>query len=913
MSVTEAAVTVIVPVYGDVGDVTRCLESVVMHASGIAVPFELLVIDDASPDSTIRTYLDRFASRNTSFPVTVLRNIENLGFLRTVNRGLRRAANDVVVLEADTAVTAGWLDRLAAVASEVADVATVTPLTNQGSICTLPQQIVDAFGLATPNPRVDECARFVADHSLRLLPEIITSVGFCTYITCRALDMCGLRDEETLGGDDGEEVDICLRATRLGLRHIVDDSTFVYHRGGGSVDKDTRERAPDSARVALAALELALGERRRGRTHVLQILHNEPGEMGGTEKFLNALMEALEDECDFSVLYPVQSGFVLQTRWKTAGGDQLVERFLLPGGPRQVTQVRDELAAAAVVMALDMFDYDAVHVHNLIGLSISPLSVLAQFDGPVLCSVHDLFLACPNFSLLYRNVEPCGIPDDLSVCDRCLETVAHSPMPGSPLIHNLSRGYLIDFRNAVRENLAVVDHWVFATRSAADTFMRVYEPEPSRMRVIEHGSVIRLGRRTPEPDPTLIYGEPLRVAFVGLGWAKKGLDAVNELADAFRDSSIEIHHFGELKQPASFALHAHGPYDNEFLPELLHRTGVQIVLLPGPYAETFGIVMTEALVAGLPVIGATYGALGERIRATGAGWTIDPMNVDGIRTLITRLDRARDEVMRATCRVRQLKLETVKDTAHRYAALYHSTRRDGDHGERQEHARDLPSYAAIAGTEMGRSDRSDTKRLLRHVRALSEVNDQLQAQLRSAPAPRNPATGGEGTERLELRAAASEPFLVRSHKRGCFLVEGSLRREIKAGILFAALARAIGQVREVRDSQLDTWNEGPPVEVFLAPHGPAFVVIGGRKHSIRGLPRPYQVATDEMLRFPVGPELLIRVPPPTRGARIRRVLRREGFWSGSAITARRAIGRLRRMLPSAGLKGGTRARSRGES
>ncbi|HEY5075939.1 MAG TPA: glycosyltransferase [Acidimicrobiia bacterium] len=867
----EAPVTVIVPVYRDIDAVTRSLEAVVTHAPGISIPFELLLIDDASPASDVRAYLDRFAARDGPFPVTLLRNTEQLGFIATVNRGLRRAAGDVVVLEADTAVTAGWLDRLAGVASEVADVASVTPLTNRGSICTLPQQIVDAFGLATPNPRVDECANFVAVHSLRLLPEIVTGVGFCTYITRRALDTCG---------PPAEEVDICRSATRLGLRHIVDDSTFVYHRGGGSVGQDTRERAPDAARVSLAGLELALGERRRGRTHILHIMHNEPGETGGTEKFLNTLMEALEDEYDFSVLSPVQSGFALQTRSKTAGGDPLVERFLLPGGPRPVTQVRDEFAAAALVMALDMFDYDAVHVHNLIGHSLSPLSVLAQFDGPVLCSVHDLFLACPNFSLLYRNVEPCGIPDDLSVCDRCLETVARSPMPGSPRIDNLSRDYLTDFRNEVRENLASVDHWVFATQSAADTFLRVYEPEPSRVRVIEHGSVIRLGRRTPEPDQSLIYDEPLRVAFVGLGWAKKGLDAVNELADTFWDTSIEIHHFGELKQRASFELHAHGPYDNEFLPELLHRSGVQIVLLPGPYAETFGIVMTEALVAGLPVVGATYGALGERIRATGAGWTIDPMNVDGMRALIARLDRARDEVMRATRRVRRLKLETVKDTAPQYAALYDSAQQ--------------------------RSHRSDTNRLRRHIRALSEVNAQLQAQLGS---------GGSRSIDAAARhpAGAWEPFLVRSHKRGGFVVEGSMRREIKGGILFAALARAIGDVREVRDSQLDTWIEGPPVEVLLAPTGPAFVVIGGRKRSIRGLPLPYQVATDEMLRFPVGPELLVSVPPPTKGARVRRVLRREGIWGAGAITARRAIGRLQRKLSATGLRAGTRARSRGES
>ena len=172
----------------------------------------------------------------------------------------------------------------------------------------------------------------------------------------------------------------------------------------------------------------------------------------------------------------------------------------------------------------------------------------------------------------------------------------------------------------------------------------------------------------------MIYDEPLRLAFVGIGWAKKGLDVVNELAEAFRDTTVEIHHFGDLKQAASPELHTHGTYDNEFLPELLHRAGIQIVLLPGAYAETFGIVMSEALAAGLPVIGARYGALGERIRAHGVGWTIDPMDPSGIRDVIERLDRSRDEVMRTSRRVLEVKLETVAETAHRYASLYHGAK-----------------------------------------------------------------------------------------------------------------------------------------------------------------------------------------------------------------------------------------------
>ena len=127
---------------------------------------------------------------------------------------------------------------------------------------------------------------------------------------------------------------------------------------------------------------------------------------------------------------------------------------------------------------------------------------------------------------------------------------------------------------------------------------------------------------------------------------------------------------GPLTDEASPHLRTHGVYDNQVLGDLLHRTGIQIVVLPGAYAETFGLVMSEAVLAGVPVIGASYGALGERIRAHAAGWTIDPTDADSLVTLVERLDANRDEVLRATRRVHAIELDTVAATAPRYAALY---------------------------------------------------------------------------------------------------------------------------------------------------------------------------------------------------------------------------------------------------
>ena len=686
-------ITVIVPVYGGLAYTQRCLESVVRHADP-RVPMELVVIDDASPELPVREYVDEFGARPAPFPVTVLHNEENLGFVRTVNRGLRMATGDVVILNSDTAVTDGWLFSMAA-AGAILDVATVTPLTSHGSICTLPAPILEAFDLEGADPRIDECAAFLRANSLALLPEVITGVGFCMYVTRRALDLCGFLDEDTFGRGYGEEVDFCLRASRVGLRHLVDDATFVYHRGGVSFGDEqlegwnrssalidarypffrpnnTHERITDPLAVSFAALELALHERDATRPHVLHILHSGLDAMGGTEKYVAALLGTLEHDFDFSVLYPVESGFVLGTYWNV-DGHRTENQFLIPGAANQVTRLNDEVAREALETALDLFDFDAVHIHNLIGHSLAPFDALVEFPGKVVCSVHDLFLACPNFSLLYMKSDPCGIPDDLAVCARCFADIAASPMPGSPPMPHGSVEYLLEFRAAVNARLDVVDHWVFPSRSAADYFLRVYDPEPDRIVIIEHGSVIRLNRRPGRPDERLLRDEPLRVAFVGLGWSKKGLDVVNELAEAFRGTSVEIHHFGPLKQPASPELHAHGAYDNELLPELLHRAGIQVVLLPGAYAETFGMVMGESLAAGIPVIGARYGALAERIRAQGSGWTIDPTHPDGIRELIDRLDRSRDELVRVTRRVLGVPLEAVDEVSPRYAALYRAT------------------------------------------------------------------------------------------------------------------------------------------------------------------------------------------------------------------------------------------------
>jgi hypothetical protein len=219
---------------------------------------------------------------------------------------------------------------------------------------------------------------------------------------------------------------------------------------------------------------------------------------------------------------------------------------------------------------------------------------------------------------------------------------------------------------------------------------------------------------------------------------------------------------------------------------------------------------------------------------------------------------------------------------------------------------------------MDETQTHDADRTRRQMRALAAVNRQLHSQLeggtmrvaRGAGAQHNELLGVDGTEyghagarrvaaadwlnQLELQGG-SDARLVRAPKRGVFVLEGSLRRQVKAGMVTIALARFLGEPRDIAPAELDRFREGPPVEVMEADSGPAFVIVGGRRWPIRGLPLPYRISNEEMHRFPEARELNIASVTGSTGTRIKRaraVLAREGAVRGAATLANKGARKL---------------------
>jgi len=233
----------VIPIYRGADDSRHCVESVM--AAGGSVSPQVILVDDASPDEAVRRWLSALGG---DMPLELLRNSTNRGFVASANLGMRHAGDrDVVLLNSDTVVCDGWLDRLAAQAYARDRVGTVTPFSNHGTICSYPLlDGRDDLPQGESAASIDAaCAGANAGRSVPLP----SSVGFCMYVRRDCLDEVGTFDERTFGLGYGEEVDFSRRALRLGWEPRLAADTFVWHRGEASFGAQAAERRRTSLRL----------------------------------------------------------------------------------------------------------------------------------------------------------------------------------------------------------------------------------------------------------------------------------------------------------------------------------------------------------------------------------------------------------------------------------------------------------------------------------------------------------------------------------------------------------------------------------------------------------------------------------------------------------------------------------------
>lgn len=213
--------SIIVVTFNALEHTVRCVESVFKHTKD----FELILVDNASNDGT-RGYL--MALKVTRDNVKVILNDENKNFGPGNNQGYEAADGQyIVLLNSDTAVTPGWLDRMQRVMDTEERCAMVGPVSGSSA----GRQYVGRLETGLwdlDNKAIQRANQFAGQHE-----ETGMLFGWCILASRDFLkDEPYLFDERFT--NSFEDNDLCLRARLKGWRLFIDWSTYIHHHGQGS-------------------------------------------------------------------------------------------------------------------------------------------------------------------------------------------------------------------------------------------------------------------------------------------------------------------------------------------------------------------------------------------------------------------------------------------------------------------------------------------------------------------------------------------------------------------------------------------------------------------------------------------------------------------------------------------------------
>ncbi len=609
-------VDVVVPVYNAPDDVRQCVASVL---ATLRPDVRLVLIDDASPQAGVAAFFAEMEQR--AHPqVVLLRNDVNQGFTGTANRGMGLSRADVILLNSDTIVTAGWLDALMHCAATDPRIGTITPFSNNAEICSFPDFCVANAWPADGN--ADRVAAAMAEAAVPTYPDLPTGVGFCMFVRRALLDAIGEFDP-AFGLGYGEENDFCLRAAAAGWRNVLADNAFVVHTGGRSFEGQKAwlgprnmalllERHPhyldmvhayiaaDPLRPLRAAAALRLAVATTPDRGVLHVIHHHGG---GTETHVRALIHASRDRWRHYLAIAV--GDYWQVEEHRPYGGTITFKFLRTDHEPW----RDFVGGICATFGVAL-----IHLHNISACRDGILTALEDPPVPFGYTVHDLNFACPTITFLDASGFFCGAQTDPAVCGRCL--AAQPSFVDVDIVDWRLRHHALLARAAFR---IAPSHWVAAM------LQRYFADCPAT--VIAHGAPTDVAVPVASLPLTVPDDGIPTVALLGAIGPDKGARRIERLVALARERNVplrfvligymDVEH-GPVQSPdARFTVH--GRYAASELPALLDHYRVALVLFPSAGPETFSYTLTEGWSAGRPAVVPPIGALAERVQGSGAG------------------------------------------------------------------------------------------------------------------------------------------------------------------------------------------------------------------------------------------------------------------------------------------------------
>lgn len=589
--------SVILPVYRNVEMTKRCILAA-MPAILATKNAKILAINDASPDVGMQAMLDECALLWPNVFFT-LQNSINLGFVQTVNRGLAYFDQaDVVLLNSDVIVPQTWLPRLIDEAYQNSNIGTVTPFSNNATICSFPH-----FLQENPQPFNLNVDVIDAIFQQKKLPCVSapTGVGFCMYIRRSCLDEIGYLNAERFGRGYGEENDLCQRALKKGWLNIISPNIYAYHEGGVSFSTDKQLLVDNAMRVIeelhpnyhsdvqkfVQADPLRTSRIQRyiallSSLQMPKILHISHGIGGGVGQHIDELSRYSADKKVKSLLLMPsndQNTFIL-TFDVSEYSDKLV--FTLP-------QDYD-----ALIDLLKIIQVGIVHFHHTLRLHPKIHDLPLDIGVSYILTVHDFYWLNGNPTLTDASGKYPGVySDDIE----------------NPLYPLSVDNTAIMWRNQLRPLIESAYGVIFPSESTLKIFADMYLIK--KPIVAAH---LEVGRDVGKRPSRLFQKKTYTIGVLGAIGREKGADLLEEMAVLAKKNNLAINFklIGYAYRPLN-AVETTGAFDVNNLTFLIQEHQLDIIFFPAQCPETYSYTLSFALDVGLPIIAPSIGAFPERL------------------------------------------------------------------------------------------------------------------------------------------------------------------------------------------------------------------------------------------------------------------------------------------------------------
>lgn len=610
-------VAIIIPVYDGFSATKTCITLCLKHKAPHA---RLIIVNDASPNPDILKYLSYIDKKHDVF---ILHNQKNLGFPKSVNRGMRhrRADEDVVLLNSDTLVCRNWLTQLQRAAYAQADIGTATPLSNNATIFSYPS----ATGI-NPIPDARACQDISAVMGRLWRGETIdvpTAHGFCMYVKSACLEQTGLLREDIFAQGYGEENDFSRRAAALGWRHVACMGTYVGHAESQSFSPVKFDLIARNLHV-LNRLHpgydqlVARWQNRdplapyRKKLDLARLHQNRP--------FLKSVILIMHD----------REGGILRHVWHRASLYEQAGIFAFIMAPDvhrsgrplwRLTSLRDK-DYPNLTIPRNAFSFKAIYkdlncekfeIHSYIGSTIEKIFSLSELGLPYDVYIHDYSWFCPRITLVADDNHYCGEPD-LQNCLSCVNTFGSRTNDPAPLQK---------LRYWSHRLLGQAQRVICPSKDAANSIKRQFTTIQPEVTPWEH--ILNVNTLS---FPEKSHHQKRIIGILGAISIEKGYDILLDLARFIKNYHIPIHlvvigySCNDPPLLETGVVTITGRYEEYEIQTLTEKHAIDWFFLPSLWPETWSYVLTHIWTSERAAIVYDIGAPAERIKQSGGGLVI---------------------------------------------------------------------------------------------------------------------------------------------------------------------------------------------------------------------------------------------------------------------------------------------------